>query len=136
MKPLGADPDREFFSVGRGRLVAYNKPVADPGEFALDLVDLAGQRRRAARLWNCDAGVALATLAPRTGPVRGGAALHVINYGQPVDFPVLARIQGNFARATLMRPEAAPLALRVARRGSASEVAIPRLGRVASVVFS
>ena len=111
-------------------------PVTDPGEFALDLVDMIGQKRRAARLWNCDAGVALATLAPKTGAVTGKAALHIINYGQPVDFPVLARIQGNFTRATVVRPEAAPLSVRVARRGSASEVAIPQLGRVGTVVFN
>jgi len=110
MKPLRTYPDRELFSVGKGRLVAYKEPVNDPGEFALDLIDIIGQKRR--------------------------AALHIINYGQPVDFPVLARIQGNFARATVLCPEAEPLAAKVARRGSGSEVAIPRLERVASVVFN
>ncbi len=136
MKPLRSDPDRVFFSVGKGQLVAYKEPVADPGEFAQDLIDIVGQKRRAARLWNCQAGVALATLAPKTGPVTGAAALHVVNYGQPVDLPVLARIQGNFTRATVLCPEAVPLSVKVARRGSASEVAIPRLERVATVVFN
>lgn len=135
MKPLHTDADREFFSIGRGRLVAYREPVTDPGEFAQDLIDIVGQKRRAARLWNCDAGVALATLAPRTAAVTGAAALHIINYGQPVDFPVLARIQGNFRRATVLRPEGEPLPVKVARRGAGSEVAIPRLERIASVVF-
>ncbi len=136
MQPRHTDPDREFFAAGRGQVVAYKEPVTDPGEFALDLIDIISQKRRAARLWNCDAGVALATLAPRAGEVTGQAALHIINYGQPVDFPVLARIQGAFTRATVVRPEAAPLAVKVARRGSGSEVAVPRLERVATVVFN
>jgi len=136
LKPLRGDPDRQFFSLGRGQLVAYKEPITDPGEFALDLVDIVGQRRRAARLWNSRAGLALATVAPRSGAVRGKAALHVVNYSQPAATPVLARIQGVFSQATLLSPEAEPSPLKVARRGTSSEVAIPQLVRVATVVFS
>ncbi len=78
----------------------------------------------------------MATLAPKTGPVTGAAALHILNYGQPLDLPVLARIQGNFRRATLLRPESEPVAVKVAPRGTGSEVSIPRLSRVATVVFA
>lgn len=136
LKAVRSDPDRQFFSIGKGQVVAYKEPVTDPGDLALDLTDIVGQKRRPIRVWNCQAAVVLATLAPRAGPVTGAAALHVINYGQPVDLPVLARIQGNFTRATLLRPDAEPLRVRVARRGTSSEVAIPRLGRVATVVFN
>ena len=135
LKSLPSDPDRDFYSLGKGRVVAYKQPVDDPGELALDLIDIVGQKRRAARLWNCRAGVVLATLAHQSGRVTGRAALHITNYGQPADLPVLARIQGIFSRATLLRPEAGPLQLRVARRGSGSEVSIPQIGRLATVVF-
>jgi hypothetical protein len=136
MRLLRADPDREFFGFGKGQVVAYKEPVVDPGEYAQDLIDIAGQKRRTARLWNCDAGVAIATSAPRVGPMAGNSALHIINYGQPVEFPVLARIDGVFTRAIVVRPEAGPQSLKVGRRGSASEVAVDHLGRLATVIFT
>jgi hypothetical protein len=49
------------------------------------------------------------------------------------DFP--ARVQGHFSRATLVRPEAAPLTLKTARRGSTTEVFVPELLRLGVVVF-
>ena len=61
--------------------------------------------------------------------------LKVINYSRPMDVPVLARIQGSYKQATLLQPQAGPLELKVAPRGTGSEVAIPRLERVAVVVF-
>jgi hypothetical protein len=61
--------------------------------------------------------------------------LHVVNYSSPVDLPVLARVQGNFTKATVLRPDATPLDVKVARRGTNSEVAIPQLARVAVVAF-
>jgi hypothetical protein len=136
LKPLRSETDREFFALGRGQMVAYKEPVTDPGEFALDLIDLVGQKRRAARLWNSRAGLALATLSPSSGAIRGKAALHVVNYTQPMGQPLLAQIQGVFGRATLLQPGAEPSQLRIARRGSLSEVAIPQLQRTATVVFT
>ncbi len=135
LKPLRSDPDRDVFSLGKGQVVAYREPVSDPGDFALDLIDIVGQKRRATRMWNCMAGLALATEAPRTGPVTGVAAVHIINYGRPIDLPVLVRVQGRFSRGTLLRPEAAPVELKTAPRGTASEVALPQLACVATVVF-
>lgn len=126
--------DRDFYTFGRGEVVAYRELV-DPGEFALDVVDLVTQARRPARLWNCQAGVPLATAGPRSGPVRGQAALHVLNYSRSLDLPVLARIEGVYDAATVLRPDHAPLDVKVARRGSASEVAIPEIARIAVVVF-
>ena len=136
LKPLRSEPDRDFFTLGRGQVVAYKEPVTDPGEFALDLIDIVGQKRRAARLWNSRAGLALATTAPRSGATVGKAALHLINYAQPMNQPLLAQLQGVYSRATLLHPGAAPSQLRIARRGTLSEVAIPQLQRAASVIFS
>jgi hypothetical protein len=67
--------------------------------------------------------------------VTGTAALHVINYSQPTEQQVLVRIQGNFTSATLLRPEAKSVPLKISPRRTASEVALPGLGRVATVVF-
>jgi hypothetical protein len=134
VQPIKKQEDREFFTLGKGQLVAYHQ-VGDPGEFALDIVDLVTQDGRPTRLWNIQGGLPVATLGPKSGPVTSGAVLHVVNYTQPVDQPVLARIHGNFTSATVLRPEAPPLEVKVARRGPNSEVAIPQLARVATVAF-
>jgi hypothetical protein len=62
--------------------------------------------------------------------------LYLVNYGQPQDQPVLARIQGNFSKATLLRPESAPQSVKVSRRGTSSEATLPQLERAAAVIFS
>lgn len=135
MKLLNRYPDREDYSYGKGRIVAYREPVSDPGEFALDLIDYATQKRRPARVFNSQGGLVLATAAPKIGPVTGTAALHVINYSQPTEQQILLLIQGNFSSATVLRPEAESVPLKISPRGTASEVALPGLGRVATVVF-
>lgn len=136
LKLLRSYEDREVFAAGQGQIVAYKEPVSDPGECALDLIDFAGRDYRPARLYNAQAAVAMAVLAPREGPLSGRAALHIVNYGQPSGFPVLARIHGHYQQATLLRPEADPAQVKVARRGAAAEVAIPQLVRAATVVFA
>ena len=52
----------------------------------------------------------------------GKGVLHCINYGAPVNAEIQARIQGNFNKATLLRPEAPPKELKAARRGTTTEV--------------
>jgi hypothetical protein len=136
MKLLKSYSDREIFSTGKGQIVAYKEPISDPADFAQDLIDIAGQKRRPARVWNSQGTLALATLAPKTGPLAGAAALHVINYSHPANQTVLVRIQGNFTRATLVRPEGETVSLKVAPRETASEVGLPQLARVASIVFN
>jgi hypothetical protein len=58
-----------------------------------------------------------------------------VNYGSPADRDIQARILGTFAKATLVRPEAAALPLKAVRRGATTEVMIPELGRLGVVVF-
>jgi hypothetical protein len=131
LKHVRSDAEREFYSLGKGQVVAYKKEVEDPGSFALDVIDIVTQKRRPARLWNCNAGIAIASLAPG----GRGAVLNAVNYSRPQDLPVLARVQGNYERATLLQPEAEKRSLEVHRRGTASEVSIPFVGRVGTVVF-
>jgi hypothetical protein len=116
--------------LGSGRIVAYKEQVADPGELALDAIDLAGDRRPA-RIWNCPGGIALASKA---GP-GAQAALHLINYGSRARGEALARRYGVFRSATLLRPEEAAAPLRTYRRGGSTEVVLPAFNRLAVVVF-
>lgn len=122
--------DREFYALGSGRIVAYKEQVTDPGEFALDAIDLAGDRRPA-RIWNCPGGIALASKA---GP-GAKAALDLINYGSPARGQALARRYGVFRSATLLRPGEAATPLRTYRRGGSTEVVLPAFNRLAVVVF-
>jgi hypothetical protein len=126
--------DHDFYSLGRGQVVAYREPVSDASEFAFDVIDIVTQKRRAARLWNAPTVIALATSCPQ-GANRGRALLHLINYGSPLSSEMLAGIQGCYSRASLLRPEAAPLLLPTARRGTTTEITIPELRRVGVVVF-
>ena len=123
--------DREFHSLGAGRILAYKQPIVDPGDFALDVLDLAGDRRPV-RLWDCPAGIGTVSRAgPRANPV-----LRLVNYGSPARADIMAHVQGVFTSATLLRPGDQPIALRTYRRGKNTEVMVPTLKRIAVVVFS
>jgi hypothetical protein len=126
LKLLRKEQDRDFYGLGRGQLVAYHDAIADPSEFAMDVVDLITHKRRAARLWNAPAVVAVAS---------GSGILHCVNYGSPARTPMQARIQGTYSKATLLRPDAETVSLKVARRGSTTEVMIPEVHRLATIVF-
>ena len=132
MQPVRSEPDREFYALGKGRVVAYRKPVADPSEFALDVIDIVTHPRRAVRIWNGPAVVALASSSPR----RGERLLHLVNYGSPIDTELQARVQGNFSKAMLLRPEGSPVTLTAAKRGTTTEVFVPEVRRLGVVVFS
>jgi hypothetical protein len=136
LKPLRNQEDRDFYTLGRGQVVAYKEPIADPSEFAFDVIDFVTHGRRAARLWNAPSVIALATAAPASGSARGGVLLHALNYGAPIESEVQARVQGVFAKATLLRPDGPPISLKTAKRGSTTEVFLPELRRVGTVVFS
>jgi hypothetical protein len=132
LKRTRSNEDRDFYAVGRGQLIVYKGAIADPSEFALDVIDIVMHRRRSVRLWNAPSVVVRATAAP---PGKGKALLHAINYGSPVTSQFPVRIQGSFTRATLLRPEASPLTLKPARRGTTTEVFLPGLRLLGVVVF-
>jgi hypothetical protein len=130
LKRIRQDEDRDHFSLGKGRIIAYHDGIADPSEFALDVIDITTHRRRPVRIWNAPSAVAVAT------QTAGGAVLQLLNYGSPVDQDIQARIQGRFTKATLLRPEATSLELKTSPRGTTTEVQIPALVRCAVVTFS
>jgi hypothetical protein len=123
---IKTDPDRRILSLGKGQIVAYNKRIADPSEFALDVIDIVTHRRRAARLWNAPATIPLAT---------EGGLLHLINYSSAPAAEMQVRFQGNFTRATLTSPGAPPEELKIFKRAEMSEVFPPPVRRVATIQF-
>ncbi len=122
-----ADQDRDFYSLGQGQVVAYRQPIADPSEFALDVIDLTGVRRRDVRVWNAGAVVGLASAGEPPW-------LHLLNYDAPRDDEFPARVEGIFAGALLYEPGAAgPRRLKAVARGSSTEITVERLGRLGSI---
>ncbi len=126
------EPDRDFLSLGKGRIVAYRKRITDPSEFALDVIDVINHRQRAVRLWNALSSIPLAT----AGPAPGELLLHVLQYGNGEPTELQARVQGHFSRAVMLSPGASPQPLQTARRGSTTEVFLPSPRRLAIVRFS
>jgi hypothetical protein len=132
MKPVKDEGDRTVFALGKGRLIAYSETIVDPSEFALDLIDFVGHKLRPARHWNANTII----LLPTAGRRPSEALLHIVNYGSPIDRDVQVRIQGQFTSAALERPDAAPVSLKTAKRGSTTEVQVPTLHSMATIVFS
>jgi hypothetical protein len=127
LKLIRSEQDREFYALGKGQVVAYRRPIVDPSEFALDVIDIITHKKRAVRVWNAPAVIALAT---------GDRLLHLVNYGSPIDTDVQARVQGHYAKATLVRPDAPPISLAPVKRGTTTEVQVSGLKRLGVVVFS
>jgi hypothetical protein len=134
LKLVRRQEDREFYSLGRGQMVAYREAISEPYEFALDVIDIVTQKRRAARLWNAPTAIALATSSP-PGANHGRALLHLINYGSRLEGEVLVAVQGSYSRATLLRPEGPARSLPTAKRGTTTEVTLPDLDRVGTLVL-
>lgn len=131
-KEVKKQEDRTFYQVGKGQVVVYNETVMDPSEFALDVMDLIGYRKRPSRIWNATAAIPLATEGPRAGEV----VLQVVNYGQPTRDEVQARVLGHYAKATFLSPNRAAETLRTYKRGLMTEVYMPRIERAGLVHFT
>mgnify|MGYP000045611256 CR=1 FL=1 len=120
------EEDREFYALGKGQIVAYRKRIADPSEFALDVIDLVTHRQRPLRLWN----------APAIIGTRSTNVLTLLNYGVSVPEDIQAHVLGHYTRAMLYAPGAAPMPLKVAKRAAMTEVFVPKLERACAIAFS
>jgi hypothetical protein len=128
LRKLRSEEERDVYALGRGAILVYRAPVADPSEFALDVIDVLGWRRRDLRIWGADA--IIGVLHRQDG---GAVSVDLVNYGgREGDF--LIRLEGAFHKATLRQPGLEPLALRAAIRGSGTEIEMPRIQRVASLL--
>ncbi len=130
LQAVKTQSDRVFYLHGKGTIVAYNRKIVDPSEHALDIIDIVTHPRRPVRIWNAASVIAVAT--------KG--TLHFLNYGgggRNRGGEIQARIQGIYRTATMLRPGEEPLKIDAAPRGgTATEVFVSDIGRIASVVFS
>lgn len=126
LERVSQEEDRDIFRLGRGKVAAYRDAIGDPGEFAYDVIDFVGQERRATRLWQAPAAIAVAA---------GKGILYIVNYGRPIEWGALARIHGRYTRGRLLRPEASEIPLEPKRRDAGVEVEIPQLRRLAVAIF-
>lgn len=122
--------DRAFYSLGAGQVLVYKELIVDPGDFALDVLDLAANRRPV-RLWDASAVIAIASQAS----ARDNLVLRLINYGAPTRGDMMAQVRGSYSSATLLRPDQPPVTLRTCRRGRNTDVLLPGFRRLALVVF-
>jgi len=130
LRKLRGEEERDVYALDRGAILVYRAPVADPGEFALDVIDALGWRRRDLRIWGADAVIGLLHRQP-----GGEVSVELLNYGgRAGDF--LIRLEGTFRKAVLRQPGAPPLHLRAAVRGSGTEIEMPRISRVASLLLT
>ena len=128
LKVVKTQSDRVFYSLGKGTIVAYNRKIVDPSEHALDVIDIIGHPRRAVRIWNANSTIA----------VSSPGIVHLLNYsgrGRGRGSNTQVRIQGVYKNATLLRPESEPLKLEASRRGTTTEVFVPDVVFVGTVVF-
>jgi hypothetical protein len=125
------EDDRVFYKIGKGLVVAYRKPIEDPSEFALDVIDLVTHKKRTVRLFAAPSVIATVTQAK-----TGETLLLLVNYGSPQRMELTAHVQGLFTRARVERPEAPSITLKPMRRGSATELRVPEIGRTAVVILS
>lgn len=129
-KQVKEQPDRVIYSLGKGQVVAYKKRVAEPSEFALDLIDLITYRYRPIRVWNANTVVPVAS-------VRGREAIAtLVNYGLSAHDDVQLRVCGDFGKAVLHQPGKSAVPLEAKKRGTQTEVFLPEIGRMAVIVFS
>ena len=125
---IRSDRDRDHFSLGNGRIVAYHDPILDPSEFALDVIDLIGVQTRDVRLWNAPTVVGSTFEAGRTA-----AQVHLVNYDAPLDQGFPTRVDGVFRRATVYEPDGQVRPLKAVKRGEATEIWVDRIGRFALI---
>jgi hypothetical protein len=126
LKAVKTQSDRVFYSLGKGAVVAYNRKIVDPSEHALDIIDIVGHPRRAVRVWNANSTIA----------VSSPGVVHLLNYsgkGRASDTQV--RIQKVYKSATLLRPANEPLKLEASRRGTTTEVFVPDVPFIGTIVF-
>jgi len=129
-KRIREQPDRVHYSLGKGQVVAYKKRIAEPSEFALDLIDLITYRYRPIRVWNANTVVPVAS-------IRGREAIAtLLNYGLSTHDDVQLRIYGDFTKAMLHQPGKSAAPLEAKKRGMQTEVFLPEIGRIAVIVFS
>ena len=123
--------DRVFYTLGAGRILVYRDSIIDPGNFALDVLDLAAARRPV-RLWDAPAVIGMIS----KGGARASRILRLVNYGSSIRGDIMAQVRGAYNSAALLAPGQPPVPLRTSRRGENTDVLVRGFRRLALVVFS
>lgn len=125
-----SEEECDLYTLGKGTILAYRAPVADPAEFALDILDAQGWRTRDVRVIGADPVVAM---SHRAGP--GKLSVEMINYStRPVEH-FLLRVEGAYRKAVFSAPGAQDVPLQIIRQGSGTEVEIALVERLGVVLF-
>ncbi len=134
-KKLRTEEDRDVYAAGKGTIYAYQTAILDPGVFAMDLKELAGERSQPGfgvknfdlRIWAADSvlGV-LHRLTPTS------LAVVLTAYGNAPRHDFLVSLRGQFRKATIRQigsETAAPVA--VMQRSGRVELNLTQLSRIA-----
>ena len=130
LKILKKNEDRDFYSLGRGRILAYHDPIEDPFDFAFDVIDIITQKHRAVRLWDG------AVIGIGTAGANGGVQVSLINYSPRPGRDVTVHTYGHFTKASLQRPDGPTMPLKTSKRGPLTEFEVPDLKFLAVVTLS
>ncbi len=124
-----SDDERNFFTWGKGGIIGYREPILDPAEFALDVLDAEGWTGRDVRLVAAESAIAI--------PHRlegNQLSVELIHYGTRQQEDFMMRVEGAYSAATLRAPGAEPRKLKCWRQGSGTEMEVPGVARVASIL--
>jgi len=138
-RKLRTEDDRDVYAAGRGTIYAYQSMVLDPGAFAMDLKELAGQRSQPGfgvknfdlRIWSADSvlGV-LHRLTPTS------IAVVLTAYGNMPRHDFLVSVRGQYRTANMRQVGgAAAAAVPVMKRSGRVEMNLTQLSRIAIVTL-
>jgi hypothetical protein len=128
--------DRDVYALGKGRIFGYHAAVLDPGPFALDMKDAAGEMAPRAdgirnldfRIWAADS---VLGVLYRMGPAR--MALVLTSYGNAVNRDFLAGVRGRFRSARVVGASGEASAVELMPRAGRVEFNLKQLGRTAII---
>lgn len=134
-KKIRTEDDRDVYAAGKGLVYGYHSLILDPGAFALDIKEIAGERSQPEgglknldlRIWGADTvlGV-LHSLSPAS------IAAVLTAYGNPPRHDFLVSIRGRYRRASIRQVSAAePQPVPIMARAGRVEINLKQLSRVA-----
>jgi hypothetical protein len=139
LKKVRAEDDRDVYSTGKGTIYAYHSAVADPGEFALDLKELAGHRSQPElgvknfdlRIWSADS---VLGVLHRVSPTS--VALVLTAYGNLRRGDFLVGVRGKYRKASLRQAGGTgPVAIHLMPRAGRVEINLTEMSRIAIVLL-
>lgn len=138
-KKVDSEPERDFYTAGKGLVCGYHTLVLDPGAFAADLKELAGQRSQPeVGLKNFDLRIVSADsvlgVLHRVSPAT--LAVVLTAYGNLPRQEFLLSVRGKYRRGTLRQIGAtAPKSIQLMPRTNRVEMNLTLTSRIAIVTL-